>query len=34
MDTTFADMLICETFHSQRMLTETSFSSALNHILV
>ena len=27
-------MLICETFHSQRMLNETSFSSVLNHILV
>ena len=35
MDTTFVDsMLICETFHSQRMLNETSFSSVLNHILV
>ena len=35
VDTTFVDsMLICETFHSQRMLNETSFSSVLNHILV
>ena len=34
VDTTFVDMLICETFHSQMMLNETSFSSVLNHILV
>ena len=27
-------MLICETFYSQRMFTETSFSSVLNQILV
>ena len=27
-------MLICETFHSQRMFTETSFSFLLNQILV
>ena len=33
MDTTFFDMLICETFHSQMMLNETRFSSVLNHIL-
>ena len=31
MDTTFVEMLICETFHSQMMLNETSYSSVLKH---
>ena len=34
MDTRFVDMLICKTFHSRRMLTETSLSSVLKLILV
>ena len=34
VDTTFVDMLICVTFHSQRMFTETSFSSVLSHISI
>ena len=32
VDTKFIDMLICETFQSQRMFIETSFSSVLNQM--
>ena len=31
VDTKFVDILICETFHSQTMFAETSFSSVLSH---